>query len=118
MDKRKCSRVDFRIDATVRYNGITFCGEVKNISLSGMFVEVKDVLDLNTVVDVTINLTGVNPPISVNVSATVARSDENGIGLKFGNIDLDDFVHLKNIVIYNDGDQEKILEEYFKRDEE
>jgi len=38
--------------------------------------------------------------------------DSDGVALQFAQVDLDSFVHLKNIVAYNSGGEDKIMEEF------
>jgi hypothetical protein len=111
MGTRKFSRVDFRVDATIKTAERQFQGDVKDLSMNGMFMLTAERLQLGDPVDISIILTGTSPQIDVNFSGIVSRVDENGIGFTFKKMDLDSYTHLKNIVAYNIDDVEKVLEE-------
>ena len=40
------------------------------------------------------------------------RVEESGIGVNITEINVDSFIHLKNIIQYNSGDPEKTVEEF------
>ena len=111
MSTRKFSRVNFRVDATITSEERQFHGEVKDLSMSGMYMLTSERLNLNDPVDVTIILTGASPEIKVKFSGEVIRVDELGIGFSFKKMCLDSYTHLKNIIAYNSDDAEKVLEE-------
>jgi PilZ domain len=111
MSTRQFSRVNFRVVATVMAAGHRFSSNVDNLSMSGMFMVTAEQLQLGETVDITIVLSDASPGIHVSVTGKVSRIAENGIGFTFEKIDLDSFTHLKNIVAYNLGDADKIMEE-------
>jgi hypothetical protein len=111
MSTRKFSRVNFTVDATIKTAERHFHGDVKDLSMNGMFMLTSERLQLGGQVDITIILTGSAPEIHVDFSGTVTRTDENGIGFSFKKMDLDSYTHLKNIVAYNIDDAEKVVEE-------
>lgn len=111
MSTRKFSRVNFRVDATIKTAERQFHGEVKDLSMSGMYMLTSEQLHLGDSVEITIILTGTSPEINVDFSGDVSRIDENGIGFTFKMMDLESYTHLKNIVSYNIDDAEKVTEE-------
>ena len=111
MGTRKFSRVTFKVDATIKTTDRQFHGDVKDLSMSGMFMLTNERLQLADPVDITIILTGTSPEIEVNFCGDVSRVDENGVGFSFKKMDLESYTHLKNIVAYNIDDAEKVLEE-------
>ncbi len=113
MSTRKFSRVNFRVDATIKAADRQFSGSVDNLSMSGMFMVTDKRLPLNEPVDITIAITGTEPQISVNFSGKVGRIIENGMAFIFEKIDLDSYTHLKNIIAYNIDDSEKVMEEIY-----
>lgn len=113
MSTRKFSRVNFRVDATIKAGDRQFHGNVENLSMSGMFMETGELLSIGDMVDITIILTGTNPEISVNFSGKVCRVIDDGLGFTFEKIDLDSYTHLKNIIAYNIDDSEKVMEEIY-----
>ena len=111
MSIRKFSRVRFNVEGAVRTGDRRFQGTVENLSMTGMFLVTDERLAEGEAVDIEIILTGATPPISVNFSGMVSRTDENGMGFVFEKMDLDSYMHLKNIVAYNIDDAEKVMEE-------
>lgn len=111
MSTRKFSRVNFTVDASIKTADRQFRGDVKDLSMSGMFMLTAERLQLGHPVDITIVLTGTSPEINVNFNGEVSRIDEHGMGFSFKKMDLDSYTHLKNIVAYNIDDAEKVNEE-------
>ncbi|MEI7816138.1 MAG: PilZ domain-containing protein [Desulfuromonadales bacterium] len=111
MSTRKFSRVDFNVDATIKVADRQFQGAVENLSMTGMFLVTNEQLAEGEPVDITIVLTGTLPEIAVNFSGIVTRITEAGVGFTFEKVDLDSYMHLKNIIAYNIDDAEKVMEE-------
>ena len=111
MSTRKFSRVPFNVGATVMADDRQFQGAVENLSMAGMFLVTNEKLVGGEAVDIAIILTGTVPEIAVNFTGVVTRIAENGIGFTFEKMDLDSYMHLKNIIAYNIDDAEKVMEE-------
>lgn len=111
MSTRKFSRVHFNVGATIRIADRQFQGAVENLSMAGMFLVTNEQLAEGEAVDITIVLTGTLPEIAVNFSGIVTRIAEDGVGITFEKMDLDSYIHLKNIIAYNIDDAEKVMEE-------
>jgi len=114
VNNRNFSRVSFAIDALVTQAEITIKGEVRNISLQGLYIETDGKLEAGLPVDVSIQLSGTTPEVAIKATGSVVRIDENGIGIKFSKIDVDSFAHLRNVVSYQCGDGDKVIGEFFK----
>jgi len=111
MSTRKFSRVQFNVGATIRSADRQFQGAVENLSMAGMFLVTNEQLAEAETADITIVLTGTLPEIAVNFTGVVTRIAEDGIGFTFEKMDLDSYMHLKNIIAYNIDDAEKVMEE-------
>lgn len=111
MGTRKFSRVQFNVNATVRTANRQFSGRVENLSMNGMFVVTPQRLPVDEAVDIVIVLAGSDPEISVDFIGRVSRITEDGIGFIFEKIDLDSYMHLKNIISYNIEDSETVQDE-------
>lgn len=114
VNNRNFSRVNFTIDALLTQADKTIKGEVKNVSLQGIFVETDDKLDAALPLDITFQLSGADPDTAIKATGSVVRMEDNGIALKFTKLDVDSFAHLRNIVSYQYGDGDKIIGEFFK----
>jgi Tfp pilus assembly protein PilZ len=110
ISNRKFSRVDFRIVATVKQGAKQFAGEVKNLSLQGMFLATDQTLQVGDTAVVSVALDD-QPENEVLVDVKVTRATEGGIAFSFDKIDSDSYIHLKNLVALNSGDDRKIQEE-------
>lgn len=111
MSTRKFSRVQFNVGATIRIADRQFQGAVENLSMTGMFLVTNEPLTEGEPVDITIVLTGTQPEIAVNFNGVVARITDDGIAFNFEKMDIDSYMHLKNIIAYNIDDAEKVMEE-------
>ena len=111
-DRRNFSRVDFRVSALLQGDGVAFKGEVKDVSLHGLYLETTEVLPVGTPVELTIYLSAAADPVVINVSGVVARLVPGGIGCAFEKIDADSFAHLRSIISYQSGDESAIMAEF------
>ncbi len=115
-EKRKLSRVLFHIHAQIKKGTQAYIGRVDNVSLKGLHVKMTEGMnELNPgdQVEITIDLTGDSSDLKVQAEGEVVRWEDNGaIAVNFNHIDLDSFVHLKNIMAYNSGDYDKIMDEF------
>lgn len=113
MEKRRFKRVLFRTEAIVQHGDKTFTGEVADLSLRGMFVKSARVIPLGETVKARILLSGSTSELSIQVDGTVVRhQQQDGFGIQFHEMDVDSFVHLRNVVIYNSGDPSQVMEEF------
>ncbi len=110
-EKREYSRVSFttRIDVTMDPNGenIALSVDSRDLSLRGVFAQTERKFSAGTPCDVVIYLTGSIEGIKLQIQGKVVRQDEAGVGIIFDAMDLDTYTHLKNIVRYNTGEDEK-----------
>lgn len=116
MEKRKCSRVGFEIQASIFYKNTIIEGFVKDLSLTGIFLIGTNDIPLGEDVSIIIRLAGNDSNLSVSLYGKITRCNESGLGIEFDAIDLDSFIHLKNIIIYNYGDSDKIMDEFLTKD--
>jgi hypothetical protein len=111
MSTRKFSRVKFNVDATIKIAERQFHGAVENLSMTGMFLVTGEKLTEGDSVGISIVLTGTSPEIAVDFNGIVNRIADDGVGFTFEKMDLDSYMHLKNIIAYNIDDAEKVMEE-------
>lgn len=65
-------------------------------------------------VEVFLYLSGSTSQLTVEAKGKVLRSDDRGIAVQFDEIDLDSFIHLRNIVALNEGDMDRIMQEFYQ----
>lgn len=112
MEKRRFSRVPFRMQAEIDTGEEKFTGKVKDISLKGAFILSQPTAPPEKQVSISIHLTGTSAKLVITINGKVIRNDAEGFAVYFDAVDLDSFILLKNIVDYNSADPEKILAEY------
>jgi len=110
LEKRNFSRVDFRIVATVKHGARQFVGAVSNLSLGGVFLVTDQRLPIGEVAEILIALDD-QPENSVTMTGRVARAAPEGIAINFEKMDSDSYIHLKNLVALNSGDEGRIQDE-------
>jgi hypothetical protein len=113
-EKRKFTRVELERVARVRGDGETYRGKMQNLSLSGVFVTTQGRPALGSEVDVEIIFTGPKTELAVEIRAKVTRHDDTGFGVAFAleSMELDSFLHLRNIIAYLQGDRDRIAAEF------
>ena len=109
-EHRKFSRVEFRITATVRVGELLIEGTVDNLSLRGMFVTTDQKAPAGQEAEIVIALND-HADNELIINGRVARVTSDGIALVFSKMDFDSYVHLKNVVMFNAGDANKIQKE-------
>jgi len=111
MNYRNFTRVDISEFASVKHGERIFFGNVKNISLQGLYVKTHEEIPLNLPVEVTVyNF----PNKSIRLLANVVRQDVYGVGIQIKEMDTDSFVKLKNVIEEKCDDLEFILHETIK----
>lgn len=111
-EKRKFSRVPFAIGTFFTYRGQSYQGEVHDLSLKGMFVKTTAPVDADEALLFTIRLTGEISEPALHLHGAVVRKSEDGLGIRFDPIDLESFIHLKNIVLYNSQNADQVEAEF------
>ncbi len=111
-ETRQFSRVSFNVVAQLNANGAECdVSHIRNISMSGIFLEGEINLVEGTDCDVTLKLEGVEPAIEFNVAGVVSRVEARGCGIRFTQIPLESYEHLNRIVQLNSDDPSKSEEE-------
>lgn len=113
-EKRKKTRVHFETQVVLK----TDVSEIKvganssDISMKGMFVNTDEKIPIETPCSIEIVLSGTTSRLALNIEGVIARHDKNGLGIIFNSMDVDSFLHLKNIVTYNASDPDAIEKEW------
>jgi len=84
----------------------------RDISLRGLFGETGYQVPLGTSCQVVIRLGGEDEELTLRIEAVVARVTPEGLGLEFTGMDPEAFQHLRNIVLYNSPDPDRIEAEF------
>ena len=119
-EKRKNLRVSFKTTICLRpiKQGAMeiHSDQTRDISLKGIYCYSDTQFPIGTPCEVKLRLTDSNSTLVIYIEARVIRSDKSGMGIKFEKMDIDSFLHLKNILYYNTGDPERIEQELIGED--
>ena len=115
MEKRSNTRITFGVGATLKYKGKSFKSKVVDLSLKGVLLKTENEIPKDSKVKVGISMEGSTSKLKINVEGIVARSTKANTAITFTSIDLDSFIHLKNIVSYNEGNEDKIMNEFYRK---
>lgn len=109
-ERRRGVRVDFETEIILRVGGIELKvdGSSRDLSLKGMFVKTSETLMPGTRCRIDVKLKGLGAEVALEMDGHVVRQEEGGVGILFDSVDLDSYVHLKNIVRFNAPDADKI----------
>jgi c-di-GMP-binding flagellar brake protein YcgR len=113
MEKRNFLRTNYLSRAEIRLNEEVVSGEIINLSLNGAMVKTNGIHKLNMYerIEIEMFLTNEETDIKINSSGVVVRLEKDEIGIRFETMDLNSFTHLRNIIAYNTGEYDKIMEE-------
>ncbi len=115
MENRKYRRVPFHAEAVIRDGEATITGTVDNLSMKGMLLCNPQANVTGNVLDIRIVLSGSTSELSINLKGKAIRQTDKGIAVEFGEMGLDSFTHLRNVIAYNSGDADAVAEEYFRK---
>jgi hypothetical protein len=114
MEKRNCTRVIFESESYVLYKDQKLKGTVENLSLNGVLLKVEESIPANENVEVQINLSGSTSRLCINLQGLVVRQDDRGLAIQIIGMDLDSFIHYKNVITYISGNEREIMSEFHK----
>ena len=112
MNERKAPRIPFRVKASVSFDDKTIEGDIDNLSTGGMFLLTREPFQPDAKVNITIFLSGSSSHLSLKLAGRVVHSKDEGSGFQFLEMDFDSFVHLRNIMKYNQTDESLIVKEF------
>ena len=113
-ERRRFLRVPFETKTVVKnLESGTVVNSVhsKDISLKGMYCFTKEPFAPDTPCSIELHLTGTSSKLWLHIEGHVVRNDDQGMALSFDSMDMDVFIHLKNILYYNSGDPNRINQE-------
>lgn len=111
MQKRNFTRVEFTESASIKHGDQVFFGDIKNMSLRGLFIKTKQKIPLNAALEITVHH---SPNSSIHLHTNVVRCDETGFGMQINKMDVHSFIHLRDIVATQSNDQNLIMRETYK----
>lgn len=117
IEKRKNSRNSLKHDSELTLAGnAVYKGTTKNISFSGVYMYCQDSKNIpiggNGFFKIFIK--SQKETVTISFLCQVIRADDEGVGLKFINIDLAGYQQFKNLMLYNSPDPDTLLDELEK----
>jgi len=113
-DQRKLNRVSFKSSADVTIDDVTIKGTIDNLSMKGMLFVSKDEkinqFVQGATVSIKIYLSGTTSELTINIMGDIIRKEKDTIAITFKEMELDSFVHLRNVVFYADYE----LQDYYE----
>lgn len=85
-EKRSCTRTPFRTDVTLRLGDVDrgIEADLLNISMSGMFIRIDQVIPVGTPCTIEIRVTGNHSRLRLeDIQGEVVRQDEHGVAIHF-----------------------------------
>lgn len=113
-DAREFTRTPAKVKALIKSGDkIVHSGETHDLSMKGVFFQTNEKMPIGTECEVTLILGDLEEPLQVKLKGKVQRVSGDGMGLKFTEIDLESYPHLKNLVMFNSSgiDMEKVEKE-------
>ena len=111
MENRNFTRVNYCECASIKHDNQMFFGDIKNVSLQGLFIQTHQKVPLHTPVQITVYF---SKNLSIYLNANVVRCEYAGIGIQISGMDVNSFVQLRNAVSMKCNDQDLIMQETLK----
>lgn len=109
VEKRRFTRVTFRVKAEMTVNAVLYTAEeINNLSVGGCLLPITAGLEPGSACHVRILLSGTSSELRVKVDGNVVRCNHGAVTIKFTHIDPDSLFHLQNIVRYNSPDPDTV----------
>ncbi len=109
--KRHFSRINFAAHAQIEFNNVVFEAELLDISLKGALFQPKKQTSLERGNCCTLKIFLHSSDITLTFNAELVHVEQNDLGFRFLNIDIDTMTHLRRLLGLNVGDQDKITRE-------
>ena len=109
-ERREAERVSFKVTAVVSAGDKKIESEsTENLSVKGVFVNCADPLEVGSLCQVQLELTGWKSKLNLEMEGKVSRAiPGQGIGIEFTSLDIDCYAFLKHVVEYNQPEEENV----------
>jgi len=115
-ETRRFTRIPFQREVLISAKGQWYRGVSENLSLYGIYVKASPKFEPDTVVELTIPL---SPDAAkdndeyIDVCGVIVRQDDAGIGCEFQKVEVDAFLHLKNIISSHCDNKNRVMDEFY-----
>jgi hypothetical protein len=111
-ERRRRTRIVFTTEVELTAGDLTVKStKSRDVSMTGIFIFTDQRLEPGSTCQITIRLLGASSDLRMTAEGRIARLTEDGVGVEFTSLDLDSYVHLRNLIVYNAEDPDGILEE-------
>jgi len=99
-EQREAKRIRFESQITIRTcdDTVEATADSRNISLKGIYLVPEKKIPVDTPCTLAITLTGKGSQMIVTIPGKICRHDGQGMAVAFLDMDVDSFVHIKNLV--------------------
>ena len=112
-ERRKSTRVQFQTTVSLHFDDAEFTQcETADLSVKGIFVVGVAGREIGDECAVELRLSGMSSELLLRMRGEVVRVRGDGVAVKFFEIDLDSYYHLKNIVYYNSKNPDELTGEF------
>ncbi len=111
-ERRRRTRVVFTTEVELASGDLTVKStRSRDVSMTGIFIYTDQHLEPGAACQITIRLLGASSDLRLTAEGRVVRVTDDGLAVEFTSLDLDSYVHLRNLIVYNAEDPDGILEE-------
>lgn len=102
-ERRGTLRVQLHALVNVKIDEQLYAGnaDLRDISMDGLNISSSEALPINCICDLEITISGPSSVLQLRAKGRILRQDAHGAAVKFTELDMDSYIHLKNIVLYN-----------------
>jgi hypothetical protein len=112
---REFTRARARIEARVASGDeIVIFGQTRDISLNGLYVICDERLPPGTPCRVILFLGESQNQLAIRTRGRITRVDDSGMGIEITEIPVENFDHMRKLVLYNTGGNSEAVEQEFK----
>ncbi|MBI5095149.1 MAG: PilZ domain-containing protein [Candidatus Hydrogenedentes bacterium] len=112
-NRREFTRIPIKVGVEVRCDsGVVLTGVVSDLSLNGLLLAASEGAPVGARCDMRLRLDGGGEILTVEAKGQITRSDAEGMAITFDQVDADSFEHLRNLVLYNSSDPDRVSDEF------
>ena len=109
---REFSRIELQVAARLTCaDGTEITGMVHDLSMNGVFIQTTGRTSAGQEGDLVLIFDPEESKIEIDCHARVIRAGDGGIAVQITEIELESYGHLRNLIMYNAPDPERVLDE-------
>ncbi len=102
-ERRETSRVSLAAVVSLEVDGNTIVSQtnLRDISLDGVALLNSDPAPINSICTFEITITGISSVLKISGKGRILRQESNCTAIKFTELEMDSYLHLKNVILLN-----------------